>query len=123
MKKFLGILSGIVLIAGAIAYYLSQRKKNKNSESTQHFETTEPEVSSSNIENTTLSTEIVQENEEQLDNTKNSAIGNIYYRHNDAADVIKESVNAIRDNIKESKSIDTEMNLISDELDKMLSED
>ena len=123
MKKFFGILSGIVLIAGAVVYYLSQRNKNKNSELSQNFETTEPEVNSDDIENTSLATEIVQENEEQLDNTKNAAIGNIYYRHSDAADVIKESVNAIRDNIKESKSVDTELDMISDELDKMLSED
>lgn len=47
----------------------------------------------------------------------------MYTRHTDVAEVVKSSLEAIRENTKTSKKTDNDIDVISAELDDMLSED
>jgi hypothetical protein len=53
------------------------------------------------------------------EDVKGSAIGNMYTRHEGVASIIKESIDTIRERVKTNNNIDQ----VSAELDKMLSED
>lgn len=57
------------------------------------------------------------------EDARSSAIGSMYSRHKDATAVMSDSVDAICENIKVPESTNDEIDAVSDELDKMLSED
>ena len=57
------------------------------------------------------------------DTYRNSTIGSMCSRHKDAAIIMNDSVEQIRENIKAFESTNNEIDELSAELDKMLSED
>ena len=123
MKNFLYVV-GAGLVVGSVVTifcFLNNIKKKNAAEETfayKNFEDKDEE------ENGKSSTDVIITQDEPVDNyIKSSAIGSIYSRHKGAATVMRDSVDAIRENIKVSKDTNTEINNISAELDKMISED
>ena len=57
------------------------------------------------------------------EDVKVSSIGSIYSRHEGAAAIMHDSVDAIHENMKVSERTSDEIDDISAELDKMISED
>lgn len=122
MKKVLYVV-GAGLVVGAVAatlYCMNNKKKKVSEEACEHkkfddkFET-ENSGSSKDI--------IIAQNKPVHEDVKSSVIGSMYSRHEGAATVMKDSVDAIRENIKVSEKTNDEIDEISSELDKMISED
>lgn len=66
---------------------------------------------------------IIAQDEPVYEDAKSSAIGSMYSRHEAAATIMSDSVDAIRENIKVSERTNDEIDDISAELDRMISED
>ena len=122
MKKVLYVV-GAGLVVGAVAatiYYMNNKKKKASEEAGEHkksddkFETENSESSKDFI---------IAQDEPVYEDIKSSAIGSMYSRHEGAANVMSDSVEAIRENIKVSEDTNAEIDDISAELDKMISED
>ena len=122
MKKVLSVV-GAGLIVGAVAatlYWMNNKKKKVSKEACEHkkaddkFETENSE-SSKDV--------IIAQDEPVYENVKSSAIGSMYSRHEGAATVMRDSVDAIRENIKVSENTNDEIDDVSAELDRMISED
>ncbi|OUQ25676.1 MULTISPECIES: hypothetical protein [Massilimicrobiota] len=118
MKKVLYVV-GAGLVVGAVAatlYCMNNKKKKVSEETCEHkkfddkFETENSE-SSKDI--------IIAQDEPVYEDVKRS----MYSRHEGAATVMKDSVDTIRENIKVSEKTNDEIDEISSELDKMISED
>lgn len=118
MKKVLYVV-GAGLVVGAVAatlYCMNNKKKKVSEEAYEHkkfddkFETENSE-SSKDI--------IIAQDEPVYEDVKRS----MYSRHEGAATVMKDSVDTIRENIKVSEKTNDEIDEISSELDKMISED
>ena len=121
MKKVLCVV-GAGLVVGAVAatlYCMNNKKKKVSEEACEHkkfddkFETENSESSKDVI--------IVQD-EPVYEDVKSSAIGSMYSRHEGVANVMSDSVDAIRENIKVSEDTNAEIDDISAELDRMISE-
>jgi|GEM_PF-2562412 NhaP-type Na+/H+ and K+/H+ antiporter len=122
MKKVLYVV-GAGLVVGAVAatlYYMNNKKKKASEEACEHkkfddkFETENSE-SSKDV--------IIAQDEPVYEDVKSSAIGSMYSRHEGAANVMSDSVDAIRENIKVPEDTNAEIDDISAELDRMISED
>lgn len=122
MKKVLYI-TGAVLVVGAVAtmYYSRKKKKNKVSEKDYKYEYCNDIIAE---EKNKPSTEaIIAQDESDYEDVKSSAIESMLSRHEDVTNIISDSVDAIRENIKEYESTNDEIDDISSELDRMISED
>ena len=122
MKKVLYVV-GAGLVVGAVAatlYYMNNKKKKASEEACEHkkfddkFETENSE-SSKDV--------IIAQDEPVYEDVKSFAIGSMYSRHEGAATVMRDSVDAIRENIKVSENTNDEIDDISAELDRMINED
>jgi gas vesicle protein len=120
MKKALYIMGAGLIIGSAAAIYLLNKKKKeynmghkyKDLDKEQSIKVDAPLV------------KVVSNQEEPVyEEFKSSAIENMYYRHENAATIIRDSVKAIRENVKVYDKIDNEIDEVSTELDKMISED
>lgn len=121
MKKILGVI-GVGLILGIAVYVLLNKKEKANrNAATSPKETSEAKTTGGDI--SLVSQEVVHEEEAGYEDVKGSAIGNMYTRHEGAASIIKESVDTIRDRVKISENTNNDIEQVSAELDKMLSED
>lgn len=121
MKKVLFVV-GVGLVVGAAAattfYFLNNKKKKNASEEAceyKNFDDKVEEESSTDV--------IIAKDEPMYEDIKSSAIGSMYSRHEGAATVMSDSVDAIRENIKVSEDTNDEIDDISAELDRMISED
>lgn len=118
MKKLLEIV-GISLIAGAVVYILLSKNKKANN--------TVPKGTSDEntiADSTSLAEKpVVHDNEAGLDEVKASAVGNMYRRHEDAVGIMKESVDSVLENVQIPEGLNNDIDQLSAELDKMLSED
>lgn len=122
MKKVLYVV-GAGLVVGAVAatfYFWNNKRKNASKKACEYknindMVTEEKDVSSKDI--------IIVQGEPVYEDAKNSAIGSMYSRHEGAANVMCDSVDAIRENIKVSERTNDEIDDISAELDRMMSED
>ena len=121
MKKVLCVIEA-GLVVGAVAatlYCMNNKKKKVSEEACEHkkfddkFETENSE-SSKDI--------IIAQDEPVYEDVKSSAIGSMYSRHEGLANVMSDSVDAIRENIKVSEDTNAEIDDISAELDRMISE-
>ncbi len=123
MNKFFCIV-GICSVVGAVsasAVYLLSNKKNKGCRTNYDFKDHNNENMTTGNE---LSTNVTfTQDKPWFDDVKSSAIESMYSRHEDAAIAISDSIEEIRENIKVSESTNDEINEVSAELDKMLSED
>lgn len=122
MKKVLYI-TGAVLVVGAVAtmYYSRKNKKNKVSEKDYKYEYCTDIIAE---EKNKPSTEaIIAQDESDYEDVKSFAIESMLSRHEGVTNIISDSVDAIRENIKEYESTNDEIDDISSELDRMISED
>lgn len=122
MKKVLYVV-GAGLVVGAVTatlYWINNKKKKASEEACEYkkfddkFETEDSE-SSKDV--------IIAQDEPVYEDVKNSTIGSMYSRHEGAATVVRDSVDAIRENIKVSENTNDKIDDISAELDRMISED
>lgn len=121
MKKTLCIMGiGVIIGGAAMAIYLLSSKKKEYNE---NIECKESEKKQSPVENMPLTKSVTTQEESMYANIKSSAIGSMYSRHEDAATIMSDSVEAIRINTKVSTDINNEIDEVSNELDKMLRED
>ena len=119
MKKLIyvciGMLIGCIL---AIKYKLADKKDVfKGSNMQENIERTE-----NGVAETSVSEMILDKEAETYEKDKKSTIEELHSRHESVAIIMNESVNAIRKNIKVSDNTNSQIDEISDELDKMLSE-
>lgn len=122
MKKALCVIGAGLLIGGTVATIYLLNKKKEEHDACHEYKELEKEQS---ILADTLSAVAVPNQEEQpvYEDLKSSAIGNMYSRHEGAATIIRDSVETIRENVKVSENTNNEIDEVSAELDKMLSED
>ena len=122
MKKVLYVV-GAGLVAGAVAtiFYFWVDKKKKVSEKVDECKNFNDKVEEEKDESS--SDVIITQDEPFYEDVKSSSIGSMYSRHEDAATIMSDSVYAIRENIKVSESTNDEIDDVSAELDRMISED
>lgn len=121
MKKGLCIVGAVGLIIGAaIAICLLN---NKRKEHDAYPEYKEPEKKQVPVADEPLTKAAPVQEEPIYEDAKSSAIGSMYYRHEGAATIIRNSVETIRENVNVSENTNNEIDEVSAELDKMLSED
>lgn len=122
MKKVLYIVGAGLAIGAVVAgFYWMNSKKDKTSEGVHKNKTPYDKFEGKNSEPS--KEVIVPQDDIAYEDVKNSSIGNMYSRHEGAATVMRESVDAIRKNIHVSDGTNDEIDDISAELDKMISED
>lgn len=123
MKRelYIVLVSLVVGAAAVTAVNLVVNKKKKECRSSNDYRDSCEDGESS--DNNYLTEVIINQDEPMYEDIKSSAIGNMYSRHLDAAITMSESIKKIHENIKISESINDEIDAVSAELDKMLSED
>lgn len=120
MKKVLYVVgAGLVIGAVAATFYFGNKKKA--SEKAYEYKNFNDKVEEEKDESST--DVIIAQDEPVYEDAKSSAIGSMYSRHEGAAAILSDSVDAIRENIKVSESTNDEIDDISAELDRMISED
>lgn len=121
MKNALYII-GVGLIVSSVAmtiyFFGNKKKEHKECSDLKKYEKKQLSV----VETPPVTTDIAWE-KNIYENVKSAAYENMYLRHGNAADIIKDSAEAICKNIQVSEGIGNEIDKVSDELDKMLSED
>ena len=122
MKKVLYVV-GAGFVAGAVAtiFYFWVDKKKKVSEKVDECKNFNDKVEEEKDESS--SDVIITQDEPVYEDVKSSSIGSMYSRHEDAATIMSDSVYAIREIIKVSESTNDEIDDVSAELDRMISED
>ena len=122
MKKVLYVVgTGLVVGAVAATFYFWNNKRKKASEKACEYKDINDMVTE---EKDAFSTDgIITQDEPVYEDAKSSAIGSMYSRHEGAANVMSDSVDAIHENIKVSERTNDEIDDISAELDRMMSED
>ncbi len=123
MKKFFYIVgAGLIVgvMAAIVAYLLSNKKKKKCKVFHDYKKSDDDKTYTAN--ESLIKTAPIQEEFEYGD-IKSSAVGSMYSRHEGAATVIKDSVDIISENVKVFENTNNEIDEVSAELDKMLSED
>lgn len=119
MRKTLFFI-GVGMIASIIAatYILRGKKKeNNDSRGIKEQDKAIPTDEGTLTEDHPIMEDAVYED------VKRSSVGNIYSRHKDAATIIRDSVETIRNNAKVSEDTNKEIDEVSAEFEKMLSED
>lgn len=122
MKKVLYVVgAGLVVGAVTATFHFLNDKKKKASKEAFGYKNNDDKFE---VENRELSKDdIIAQDEPVYEDIKCSAIGSMYSRHEGAATVMGDSVDAIRENIKVSEGANDEIDEISAELDRMISED
>lgn len=122
MKKILYVVgAGLAVSAVAATFYFLNRKKKESSKNTCEYKNSNDNGVE---EKDKFSTDaIIVQDEPAYEDAKSSAIGSMYSRHEGAANIMRDSVDAIRENIKVSEHTSNELDDISAGLDRMISED
>lgn len=122
MKKILYVVgAGLVVGTVAATFYFLNNKKKKTSEKAYGYTSFNGKVEEEKDESSRDVT--IAQDEPMYEDVKSSAIGSMYSRHEGAATIMSDSVDAIRENIKVSDHTNDEIDDISAELDRMISED
>lgn len=123
MKKVLYIV-GASLVVSAVAttaVYLFSYKNKKECELSHDYKTSSEE--SASADNESLTEVTVTRDASIYEDVKNSTIGSMHSRHESATTIMSDFVEKIRENINVSENTNDEIDEVSDELDKILSED
>lgn len=121
MKKVLYVV-GAGLIVGAIAtVFHFWNNKKKTSEKICEYKNSNGKVEEEKDEYSIDS--VIAQDEPMYEDAKGFSIGSMYSRHEDAATIMSDLVDAIHENIKVSEHTNDEIDDISAELDRMISED
>lgn len=121
MKKVLGVI-GVGMILGIAVYVLLNKKEKVN----RNANICKKETSGAKTidgDTSLISQEVVYDEKTGYEDVKRSAIGNMYTRDEEAASIIKDSVDTIRERVKICEDTNKNIDQVSAELDKMLSED
>lgn len=122
MRKALYIIgTGLIIGGTAVAIHLLSNKKNKGYDMCHDCKYPENEKPSAS--DVTLSKLSPNQDKPVYENVKRSAIESMYARHEGAATIIRDSVDTICENVKVSENTNNEIDKVSVELNKMLSED
>lgn len=122
MKKVLYIVGvGVVVGAVVVTFYFLNKKKKNASEEVCEYNNFDGQFEGENGESST--DVIIARNESVYEDVKSSATRSMYSRHKGAVTIMSDSVDEIRENIKMSEGTNNEIDDISDELDRMISED
>lgn len=122
MKKILYVVgAGLVVGTVAATFYFLNNKKKKTSEKAYGYTSFNGKVEEEKDESSRDVT--IAQDDPMYEDVKSSAIGSMYSRHEGAATIMSDSVDAIRENIKVSDHTNDEIDDISAELDRMISED
>lgn len=123
MKKVFYFIGAGLVIGGiaASAVYLLNSKKKKDCDSSHDYKV--PGEERTPVDKETLTEVTITQDAPVYEDVKNSAIGSMYSRHEGAAIIMSDSVETIRENVKVSEGTNDEIDAVSAELDKMLSED
>lgn len=122
MKKVLYVVgAGLVVGTVAATFYFLNNKKKKTSEKAYGYTSFNGKVEEEKDESSIDVT--IAQDEPMYEDVKSSAIGSMYSRHEGAATIMRDSVDAIREYIKVSDHTNDEIDDISAELDRMISED
>ena len=111
MKKAVYIVGAGLVIGGAATIYMLNKKRT-----THTMNNVYPESETTSEKEESLAKTEPKQQQAEYGDIKNQAVGNMYTRHTDAAE-------AIRENTKTSKKTNNDIDVISAELDDMLSED
>ncbi|MSS44421.1 hypothetical protein FYJ27_12130 [Anaerosalibacter bizertensis] len=121
MNKGLGII-GAVFIAGAVVFvFLNKSKKTKDDSVTASKKDSvdvSPDNSASIIRQNNIHNDSVE-----FDNVKISAINTMYARHEEASKIMQDAVGVICKKSEVPEDENCKLEQISDELDKLLSEE
>lgn len=120
MKKALYIIGAGLIIGSAAAIYLLNKKKKEHDVCHEYKELDKEQ---SHIADVPLAKVVLNQEEPVYEDVISSANGNMYTRYEGAATIIRDSVEAIRENVKVSENTNNKIDEVSAELDKMLSED
>lgn len=122
MKKILYVVgAGLAVSAVAATFYFWNRKKKESTKNTCEYENSNDNGVE---EKDKFSIDVIlAQDETAYEDTKSSAVSSIYSRHEGAANIMRDSVDAIRKNIKVPERTNNEIDDISAELDRMISED
>lgn len=118
MKKAVYIIGAGLVIGGAAAIYLLSKKDTSHT-----IDNFSPESEATSEKEESLAKPEPKQQQAEYGNIKSQAVGSMYTRHTDAADIVKSSVEAIHENIKTSEKTNNNIDAILAELDDMLSED
>lgn len=122
MKMVLHLVEvGLIICGIAAAIYLLSNKKKKQND--MHNDCKEPENEEYSADNAPLAAASATQDEFGFEDDKSSAIENMYFRHMDAANAMKDSIETIHENLEVSETANDVIDNISSELDKMLSEE
>lgn len=117
MKKVGYIVGAGLVIGGAAAIYVLNRKRTAREENV-FYRDSEKETSAEGEE--ALTETAPKQQETTYGDAKSQAVGNMYTRHTDAAEVMKNSVDTICENTKTSEKTNYEIDAISAELDEIM---
>lgn len=123
MKKVLYVVGAGLVIGGAVIVIFLLNNKKKEQGHDEDSDCKEQDRKQSPVEDVSLAEVVSAQEETKYDDVKSSAIGNMYSRHEEAATIIKDSVDTIRENVKVSADSNNEIDEVSAELDRMLKED
>lgn len=121
MTKVLRIIGVGLVVGSAICMLLNKKEKTKKNGNTCLEETAE-DFSSDNTVSIINPSYTHCENAE-FEDIKASAVGNIYSRHEEATNIIKENVDTILSRTKIAEDENSDLDQISDELDELLREE
>lgn len=120
MKQALCIVgAGLIIGGAAVAIYLLNNKKKHDA----CLEHKEQEKMQAVVADAPLKEVASIQEEPVYEDVKSSVIESMYSRHEGAAAILRDSVDTIRENLKVPETTNNEIDEVSDELDKMLSED
>lgn len=117
MKKAVYIVGAGLVIGGAAAIYLLNKKDTSHT-----IDNFSPESEATSEKEEGLAKPEPKQQQAEYGNIKNQAVGNMYTRHTDAAEVVKSAVEVIHENAKTSEKVNNDIDAISAELDEMMGE-
>lgn len=119
MKNFLYVVGGCSLVQSLLHSIFLNSKKKKPSEKAYEYKSFNDKVEA----DVSLTDATSVQDKPMYENVKSSAIESLYSRHEGAATIMRDSVDAIRENIKVSERTNDEIDDISADLNGMISED
>ena len=122
MKKMFGII-GIGLVAGVVAYIIWDKTKNVKKSESSVVSDKEEYSDAVSEKNVVTVAQGKAEAEEELIMKKSVVADEITARHEEAAKIMKETVDIICPKSEITENENTELEQISDELDELLNEE
>lgn len=122
MKKVF-CFAGAGLIIGTVAVIVMNRLKiREKNEVKLDSKYDVPSEGDSSVQGTALTEEKVVQDTTSYEDEKNYAAGSVHSRHQDAAAIMKDSLNTIQENVKTAEETNTKIDDVADELERLMDE-